>query len=77
MMKQPAANTNAYAEDEARARESHGPISLNSPAVAEEISGLAHEYYRMRGGMSEIPEPEDWTRAAASVRSRILASQTG
>jgi len=77
MMKQPAENTNAYPADEAKARERQGPVSLDSPAVKEEISALAHEYYRARAGSGDVPGQEDWSRAEACVRNRILATQTG
>ena len=76
MMKQPAENTNALPEEEARARESASRIYWDSPAVKEEIAMHAHKYWQERGGSGDVPEQEDWKRAESFVQNRIQASQT-
>lgn len=76
MMKQPAENTNALPEEEARARESASRIYMDSPAVKEEIAVHARHYYQERGGSGDVPNQEDWERAESFVRNRIKASQT-
>jgi|SoiMethySBSTD1v2_1073268.scaffolds.fasta_scaffold3746331_1 hypothetical protein len=76
MMKQPAENTNALPEEEARARESASRIYMDSPAVKEEIAMHAHHYWQERGASGDVPNQEDWERAESFVRNRIKASQT-
>ena len=55
MMKQPAENTNALPEEEARARESASRIYMDSPAVKEEIAMHAHHYWQERGASGDVP----------------------
>jgi hypothetical protein len=76
MMKQPAENTNALPEEEARARESASRIYMDSSAVKEEIAMHAHHYWQERGASGDVPNQEDWQRAETFVRNRIKASQT-
>ena len=76
MMKQPAENTNATAEEVEAALTRAIPILHNSPVITEEVAKLAYEYWRERdGGIGGSPE-EDWSRAEKIVRTRLTAALT-
>ena len=73
MMKQPAENTNATAEEIQATLQRTAPPSQNSTAIREEIAKLAYDYWS--NGLGSSPE-EDWLRAEKVIQSRLKGGLT-
>jgi hypothetical protein len=73
MMKQPAENANATAEEERATWARAVPLSRNSPSIREEVAKIAYQHWQERQGRGGGSPEEDWLRAETIVRNRLTA----